>query len=315
MNNNTKYIFDNGSGMHWFFSVIFLVLFLVGGLFVGQFFGLVLSFAFTDMTLNDLMGLVSPPLTRDKWLPIMLIQGMGALGGFVVGGILHLNLVERFPLSKLFTGRNTGIASLIIAAVLVISFMFVNTVFIEWNAGLSFPDFMKGFEEWAKTKEEELMRITEFLTVFDSGWQFLIGFMVIAVLPAFGEELIFRGILQNKLHAYFKNAHLAIWISAILFSGFHIQFYGFIPRLLLGGLFGYMYYWSRNLWYPIIGHFINNGLTLIMIYLYQAGYINVDIETEESYPISIIIIFALITFYMLFSFKRKVQKKIILGDE
>jgi len=185
----------------------------------------------------------------------------------------------------------------------------VNTYFIEWNANMDFPDFLGKFESWAREKEEELRRVTEFLTVFESHWEFLLGFIVIAILPAVGEELIFRGIIQNKLHIYFKNIHLAIWISAILFSGFHVQFYGFVPRLLLGGLFGYIYYWSRNLWYPIIGHFINNGFTLIMIYLYQIDKTKINIEQEDAYPTTVILVFAMITTYMLISFRRKVIQR------
>jgi hypothetical protein len=243
-----------------------------------------------------------------------LIQGFGTLGGFIIGGTVYLNLVERFSPQRLFSARNLTVYSVLIATALVISFRCVNTVFNAWNANINFADFLKSFESWARDKEEELKRVTEFLTEFDNPGQFLLGFLVIAILPAAGEELIFRGIIQNKLHAYLKNIHLAIWISAILFSGFHIQFFGFVPRLLLGGLFGYMYAWSKNLWFPIMGHFINNGFTLIMIYLYQVGSISINIEEEEKYPASVIIIFAVICIYMMISFRRKVKNNVDFND-
>jgi membrane protease YdiL (CAAX protease family) len=300
------YIFQVDPPVPWY-SLIFLVLIFGAGLFIGQFLGLLLSFLIQGMSFNELASLLSPPLTPDKRLPLLLIQGFGTLGGFMIGGIIYLNLIEKFATRDLFTSRNLSIYSLLIAGVMVISFMFVNTIFIEWNANISFPGFLEKFESWAMEKEEELKRVTEFLTDFDSLEQFVLGFIVIAILPALGEELIFRGIIQNKLHAYLKNIHMAIWISAILFSGFHIQFYGFVPRLLLGGLFGYMYAWSKNLWYPIIGHFINNGFTLVMIYLYQTGSININIEEEESYPLSVIIVFSIICIYMIISFRRKMK--------
>jgi len=305
----TDYIFQVDPPVAWY-SLIFLILIFGGGLFIGQFLGLFLSFLIQGMTLTELASLLSPPLSPDKRLPLLLIQGFGTLGGFIIGGIIYLNIVEKFSPQHLFSTRNVTIYSLLITGVMVISFMFVNTVFIEWNANVSFPDFMRNFETWAMEKEEELKHVTEFLTDFDSPGQFILGFVVIAILPAVGEELIFRGIIQNKLFAYIKNIHLAIWISAILFSGFHIQFYGFVPRLLLGGLFGYMYAWSKNLWYPIIGHFINNGFTLLMLYLYQIGSININIEEEEAYPGSVIIVFAMICIYMMISFRRKVQNRI-----
>jgi membrane protease YdiL (CAAX protease family) len=302
----TDNILDIDPPIPWY-SLFFLVLIFGACLFIGQFLGLLISFLITEMNFNDLINLVSPPLTDDKRVSLMLIQGSGALGGFIIGGIIYLNWIEKISPSRLFSTGNLNVYNLLIAIVMVVSFMFVNTFFIDWNANLSFPEFMKGFETWAMEKEEELKRITEFLTRFDSFGQFFTGFLVIAILPAIGEELIFRGIIQNKLHVYLKNIHVAVWISAILFSGFHIQFYGFFPRLLLGGLFGYMYAWSKNLWYPIIGHFINNGFTLVMIYLYQVGSINLNIEEEESYPFSVIAVFAVICIYMMISFRKKVK--------
>jgi membrane protease YdiL (CAAX protease family) len=173
----------------------------------------------------------------------------------------------------------------------------------------TFPGFLGGFEDWAREKEEELKLVTEFLTEFNSFNQFIIVFIIVAVIPAIGEELIFRGILQNKLHIYFKNIHLAIIVTAILFSGFHLQFFGFVPRLFLGILFGYLYYWSGNLWYPIFGHFINNGFTLTLIYLYRTGRIGLDIETQDAFPLNIILIFSVITIYMLFSFRKHLMPK------
>lgn len=312
--NNTNYnIFQKDSHTPWY-SLLFLLFIFIAGLFVGQFLGLFISILFTDLTLNEVPELVSIPFSKNKWLPIMLIQGIGAMCGFVVAGIIYVKLIEKFEWYELFSFKNVKVWAVILTIVLVVSFMFANTIFIEWNMNISFPDFMKGFESWARQKEDELKLVTEFLTVFDSFGQFIIGFIVIAIIPAIGEELIFRGILQNKLEVYFKNAHLAILVSSILFSGFHLQFYGFIPRLLLGILFGYLYYWSRSLWYPILAHLINNGLTLIMIYLYQTGRIEIDIESEESYPANVIIIFSVITMYMMYSFWRHFNFKQRLNE-
>jgi hypothetical protein len=304
----TALLFHDDPPVPWY-SLLFLVLIFAAGLFIGQFLGLLVSFLVTDLRMDELVTLVSPPLSSDKRLPLLLIQGFGTLGGFIAGGVIYLRWIEKYPPAGLFTSRGLNPYTLMVTLVMVVSFMFVNTMFIDWNANVNFPDFMRGFESWAMEKEEELKRVTEFLTDFSSFGQFLIGFVVIAILPAFGEELIFRGIIQNKFHVYLKNIHLAVWAAALLFSGFHIQFYGFVPRLLLGGLFGYMYVWSGNLWFPIIGHFINNGFTITMLYLYQTGSIQINIEEEEAYPFSVIAIFALIFVYMMLSFRRKVKEK------
>lgn len=287
------------------YSIIILVLMFFAGMFIGQFIGLFISLLTTDLSLADVPELLSMPLTEEKKAAILMLQGLGAIGGFIIAGLIYLVIVERVQLSALFSLKKINYWAIILTIVIVISFMFVNTVFIEWNMNFTFPGFLRGFEEWASEKEEELKLVTDFLTEFNSLGQFIIVFIVVAVIPGIGEELIFRGILQNKFHLLFKNIHVAIIVTAILFSGFHMQFFGFVPRLFLGILFGYIYYWSGNLWYPIIGHFINNGFTLILIYLYQAGHIGIDIEVEDVYPLNIILIFSVITIYMLFSFWKQ----------
>jgi hypothetical protein len=127
---------------------------------------------------------------------------------------------------------------------------------------------------------------------------------VIAIVPAIGEEFLFRGIVQNLLLNVSRNIHLSIWISAFLFSAIHFQFFGFVPRMLLGALFGYLYFWSGNLLYPIAAHFINNGFTLLMIYLFRSDVINFDIESTESVPITTVLIFGVITTALLYYFRK-----------
>lgn len=287
------------------YSIIILVLMFFAGMFIGQFLGLFISIFTTDLSLSEVPELLSLPLTEEKKAAILMLQGLGAFGGFIIAGLVYLVVVERIQLSALFSLKQINLWAILLTIVIVISFMFVNTVFIEWNMNFTFPGFLGGFEEWAREKEEELKLITDFLTEFNSFSQFIIVFIIVAVIPGIGEELIFRGILQNKFHLFFKNIHVAIIVTAILFSGFHMQFFGFLPRLFLGILFGYIYYWSGNIWYPILGHFINNGFTLILIYLYQTGYIGIDIDVQEPYPLNIILIFSVITIYMLFSFRKQ----------
>jgi len=106
----------------------------------------------------------------------------------------------------------------------------------------------------------------------------LFNFLLIAVIAGLGEELFFRGILQ-KIFSEWRNAVLAIWLAAFVFSAIHLQFYGFFPRMLLGAFFGYLLYWSGNLWLPILAHTINNGLAVIFYYLKFNGYQVVDIDT------------------------------------
>jgi membrane protease YdiL (CAAX protease family) len=136
-----------------------------------------------------------------------------------------------------------------------------------------------------------------------------LGVFVIALLPAIGEELVFRGMLQPELFRATGNHHAAIWISAIIFSAFHMQFFGFVPRLLLGALFGYLYVWSANLLIPMIAHFVNNGFSVLMMYLYQKGIITVDMESPEAAPWPMVIGFTIVFGFLLFYFKKYYETK------
>src|SRR5690606_22815032 len=161
---------------------------------------------------------------------------------------------------------------------LLYGFILFNSLFIYWNKNMEFPEFMRSFEEWALLKEKEMMELTLYLTDFSNVGELFAGILVIGILAGIGEEYLFRGILQPKLHRYTGNAHAGIWIAAIIFSAIHFQFYGFLPRLMLGALFGYLYYFSGSLVYPIVAHILNNALTVVAVYLNKIGVMEFDIE-------------------------------------
>jgi membrane protease YdiL (CAAX protease family) len=99
----------------------------------------------------------------------------------------------------------------------------------------------------------------------------ILNVFMIAVLPAIGEELIFRGVFQKILCSLFKSGHLAVWATAFIFSALHLQFFGFIPRFILGLIFGYLFLWSGTLWLPVISHFVNNTVPTVAAYIHGFG--------------------------------------------
>src|SRR5690606_4911795 len=137
---------------------------------------------------------------------------------------------------------------------------------------------------------------------FHSAGELMFALVIIAILPAVGEEIVFRGLIQNELLRGTRNVHVAIWVAAILFSTIHFQFYGFVPRLLLGALFGYLYYWSGNLMLAILAHFVNNGVSVVALYLYQQGKFAFDIESQEAAPPQMVIISTILTAGLLYYF-------------
>jgi len=137
----------------------------------------------------------------------------------------------------------------------------------------------------------------------------LAGLLVIAVIPALGEEVLFRGVLQNIFQKSFGHTqpHAAIWLAAFVFSAIHLQFYGLVPRMLLGALFGYLYVWSGNLWYPIVAHFANNSITLLAIFLYHQGATDTNIESVEAVAWWAALLSALFTGLLVYVFKKMQQ--------
>lgn len=286
----------------WGSAILILGLALVGSL-IGSYIGLLLSLPFYDGTIMEMAEAFADPINNPSIkLSLFISQGFTTLLGMIVTPAIYLKVRENKNIT-IFFKKPLGWMPLLTCIIIVISFMVVNSVFIEWNANVNFPDFMKGFEQWARGKEDKLAEVTLYLTNFESTTDLIIAFIVIAVLAPVGEELLFRGFLQNEFHRGSGSIHLAIWLSAILFSAIHIQFFGFVPRLLLGALFGYLYYWSGNLWIPILAHFVNNGFTLIMLYLHQNEIVAYDLENTEAVPLSTVLIFTIITAGLLYYFR------------
>lgn len=285
-----------------------LLIVLLGFQIVGPILGLIIALPFYEGSVFDLSQAIAAPLDHPELKVVLFImQGCGTLFGLIVIPAILLKRQNR-AVGDFFKESFYAQMALLVFG-LVIVFMMVNSIFIEWNQNLEFPKFLSGFESWAKSTEEKLAELTMFLTKFDTVGQFILAFIVIAVLPAIGEEIVFRGMIQNDFYRATRNAHISIWMSAILFSAIHLQFYGFIPRMLLGALFGYLYYWSGNLLMPILAHFVNNGFTVVAMYFYQKGAIDIDIESQESMPWPVVALGLILTILLLVIFKRFYQNR------
>ena len=165
---------------------------------------------------------------------------------------------------------------LLLGAIPVINFL------VELNLGLSLPDKLAGIEEKIRSSEQDAHEMMDAFFSTTSVLGFITNLFMIAVIPALGEEFLFRGVIQRILTEWFKNHHIAIIVSAILFSIMHFQFLGFLPRMALGILFGYLFVWSRTIWVPVIAHFVNNAMAVVFVYLYSDGVIHYDLDTVGS---------------------------------
>ncbi|QIA06350.1 CPBP family intramembrane glutamic endopeptidase [Draconibacterium halophilum] len=217
-----------------------------------------------------------------KFIQVTQAIGFFIVPPFILGYLFHGKSKEYLYLDKSFNSQS---------AILVIVMMFFAAPLInligELNNNMSFPDWLSGMENWMRNAEENAAEITDaFLNVKTVGGLAFNIFMI-ALLPAVGEELLFRGVIQKIFSQMTHNHHWGIWISAILFSALHMQFFGFVPRVLLGALFGYLLVWSGSMWVPIIAHFLNNAIAVIAMYLISNNMLKPEYEeigsTADSY--------------------------------
>jgi len=176
------------------------------------------------------------------------------------------------------------------------------------NQKMVLPHALKGLEDWMKQSEQEAQKLSDTMMRMPTLAGMVFDLLFIGLLTAIVEEILFRGCMQTIFVHWTKNIHVAIWITAILFSAFHLEFYGFLPRLLLGLLFGYFVAWSGSIWPAIIGHFVNNGAIVVWEYLYQnkITHINPDVQqifTNTAYWISFVVTLVLLFIYWYISNK------------
>jgi membrane protease YdiL (CAAX protease family) len=275
---------------------------LIGFQLIGPLIGF---FLYAPFYPKDMMSMIqdmqNPMQFPEAKMLLFVMQGAGACLGLILIPyfIRKWSQTEEKILAQPFYAFPFALV-----IVIVFAFMGFNSIFIEWNQNFTFPEALKGIEESLRSMEAQLTELTKYLTTFDSTAQVVTAFIVVAILPAIGEELVFRGILQKELFRGTNNIHVSIWISAAIFSAIHMQFFGFVPRMFLGVLFGYLYHWSGNLTLSMLAHFVNNGFMVIALYLHQQKLIDVDIESTESVPWQAVIFSAIFTTILLYSFRK-----------
>ncbi len=245
---------------------------------------------------------------------LLYLQACTAVGGFLVSTWIFLYFFEEKGFGYFKNNSPKFFISLLPVFALVIVVMPFTSWVVAWNNEIKFPE---PFHTWALESESQAQVLTLFLTNFSNIWEFLLGVLVIGVLPAVGEEWLFRGILQPKLQESFSPSpyahHIAIWVSAITFSAIHFQFFGFVPRMLLGAMFGYLYVWTQDIRVAIWGHFLNNSLTLLMVYLYKNKVIELDVIKQESPDITMVLAsFGLTVVILYFLYQNREKEKSFL---
>ena len=149
----------------------------------------------------------------------------------------------------------------------------------DLNNRIVLPECLSSLEQFFRQMEEEAALLTKRFMQADNVWVMMINMGLMAVLPALAEEMSFRGVLQQLLGG---RRHVAIWLTAVIFSAIHMQFYGFVPRMLMGALFGYVFVWTGSLWVPIVMHFVNNGMAVLVYYIFSSKGVAIDTNYADT---------------------------------
>ncbi|MBO5817984.1 MAG: CPBP family intramembrane metalloprotease [Paludibacteraceae bacterium] len=205
-----------------------------------------------------------------KW-----IQLLQTISLFLLPSLMIAYLGARAPFSWLQLDKKADWKVFLWAVGIMLVALPAINLLAQWNQQMELPTWLSGLEEWMKNKEAEAEWLTKQFMSATTVIALLVNLLLMAVLPAVSEEITFRGVLQRLLTAPNSlsplasrlSTHLAIWVTAIIFSAIHMQFYGFVPRMLMGALFGYMFVWTGSLWVPMLMHFVNNAMAVLLYFL------------------------------------------------
>ncbi|HLO45914.1 MAG TPA: CPBP family intramembrane glutamic endopeptidase [Leadbetterella sp.] len=289
-----------------FTSLLILFAILLTSLALAQIVAGGLMILMSGIELSNI-GNIIEVLTSSKngWWTMMTSQGVASIFTFILPGLLFWYVIEKKQFSDL-NFKNLPTLSVFGLVILIqMCFSPFSGYIQSLNEKMQLPASLEWLELLMKNMEESARTLTDFLTKFDSPVQLIVALIVIAVIAGIGEELIFRGLIQRKLMLGFNNYHLAIWVSAILFSGIHMQFYGFFPRMFLGALFGYLYYWSGNIWIPIFAHIFNNALAVLLMDMVNHKKISPEIEKLDTVPLPYVALSVLLFGGLMYFFKKQ----------
>ena len=243
-----------------------LALFMIGGLLIFSSLGelIILLIYHTPNMLE-----ASDPVTA-----IRITQMLTTIGAFLIPALLFAYCQDRMWFNYNAANRKPPYSMTNIVLILSITLLPIVGVLSAFNQNImpqegAVAEFMRNMEEAAN-------HILELVTRQHTTWDLIANLLIFAVLAGVCEEFFFQGALQPLMMKWTKNPHIGILITALIFSALHFQFYGFIPRFVLGVYLGYLFFWSRSLWLPILAHVLHNALSILIDYTLQGRGIDTD---------------------------------------
>ncbi len=244
----------------------YLPIVILGGLMSSHIVGAFVCQLVFDISFFSSTKEVFDPENKDLIDAMKVMQFFNALGTFVLPAFafLHLRGVAK-PAQYLKWQSPISLGAMFSMLIMALAMIPVANFLGFLNEGLYLPEFL----DFLRVIEEQTLRVTEQFLIMDTYLDLLLMILLIGVVAALGEELLFRGVLQNLLLEWWGSKHLAVWITALLFSVIHLQYHALLPRFVLGALIGYVYMNSGNLRSSIFLHFFYNSTLLIITFLVQ----------------------------------------------
>ncbi|AEV33021.1 CAAX amino terminal protease family [Owenweeksia hongkongensis DSM 17368] len=266
-----KGVFSEKSGT---FQFMLIVLLGVAGAMVFSFLGVVLVPLFFPISFVELMENISS-ITSGNVGILKFLQLFAATGTFVVPALVAAYLFSNKP--KGYLKVNSFPKPILVVLLLVVISLGANAVsdlLYRFTAAIPWPEALHFIKDILDKAESAMTAQMQKFLIMENVWQFAFSFLVMAILPAVGEELLFRGVIQRVMKRGFGGMHLAVWVTAFLFALLHQQFYAFLSIMALGVVLGYIKEWSGSIWVPIILHLINNGAIILGVYFLELPYDN-----------------------------------------
>jgi membrane protease YdiL (CAAX protease family) len=209
---------------------------------------------------------------------------------FILPAILTAKLISRHPTQQLRLDKGFSWKILLLVTVVYFVSLPVMNYIIDLNKAMTLPSYLHNIEQWMRASEDSATKVTDELLNIHSIGMLLAMVGIVGILTAFSEEIFFRGAMLGIFLDRPVKLHVAVWTVAIIFSAMHMQFFGFLPRMLLGAWLGYLLVWTRSLWAPIFAHALNNGMTVLYTYISinlgngNEWYNNVGVSANGEFP-------------------------------
>ena len=235
---------------------------------------------------------------------LQIIQVLNQVIGFLMPPVVYVMLVQEKPFKYLGFNKLPAWSILgIVAIFTVIPFLSMVT---DWNDGIVIPESMRAIEEQLRNTQKQS---EEIIKTFISQGSLCSSLLIIAALAAVSEELLFRSVIQKALIKLFKNAHVAIVVTAFVFSAVHMDFFGFFPRFILGLMLGYMFWMSGSIFPSMLMHFVNNATIVMLYYLNTRGFSDIDIDNFGNTSSVLLILLSLIATVAIFIICNRLKNR------